>query len=213
MNSLIIRTADRRKAAAIILLAFGWILLAWFIGVIVPAFAQEETDPSGKLVAVPSSVAVGDSIEVVAFEVQPANLLVAFQYDEHLVLVGEACDDAATRTTVPLRAPVWIPLEACTAGEGHIRLLEAATDTVIAETTITIAEAGVGVSPQTEDEVIVQQQGCGQMFELPCPPAPNISYTTSPSTRSSHYSVTVRWGVGGCDKYSVSGDWGIMKGV
>ena len=62
---------------------------------------EEETESSGKLVAVPSSLAVGDSIEVVAFEVQPADLLVAFQYDEHLVPVGEACDDAATRTTAP----------------------------------------------------------------------------------------------------------------
>ena len=182
------------------------------MGVLVPASAQDETDPSGKLVAAPSSLAVGDSVEVVAFEVQPANLLVAFQYDEHLVLVGESCDDAATRTTVPIRAPVWIPLEACTAGEGHIRLLEAATDTVIAETTITIAEAGVGVSPQTEDEVIVQQQGCGQMFELPCPPPPDIDYTTSPSPPSANYSITVSWGVGGCDKYSVTGGLGNYEG-
>ena len=124
----------------------------------------------------------------------------------------------------PTPAPAWIPLEACTTGEGRIRLLEAATETVIAETTITIAAAGDGVSSQTgntaegasgqaEDEAIEpQQQGCGLIYELPCPPAPSIGYTTSPSAPSANYSITVRWGVNGCDEYKVSGGLGSYQG-
>ncbi len=164
----------------------------------------EEVETTGNLVIVPSSLGVGDAIEVVAFDVKPSNVLVAFRFDEHFVPAGESCDDAESRTTSLTPAPAWIPLKACSTGEGRVQLLDQDTQNVIAEATATIAEAGGAAEPR--------QQGCGLMFDQPCPPAPSVSHTNSPTTPSQNYTITVSWGGTGYDEYKVSGDLGSYTG-
>ena len=200
MKALTAGGPDRRKVVALILLVSGSIVLAWFLGILTPASAQEETKSTGRLVIVPTSPAVGDALEVLAVDVKPSDVELVFEFNDHFVPEAVSCDDAATQTTAPTLAPAWIPLAACTAGEGSVRLLEASTESVIAEATVTISETGGGARPR--------QQGCGLIYEQPCPPAPSISVGFSPNTPSDNYNISISWGGTGYNEYRVSGDFG-----
>lgn len=170
----------------ILLVFFAVVGLSLLLGEDMVGAQTEEVETMGNLVIVPSRVGVGDAIEVVAFDVKPSNVLVAFQFDEHFVPASESCDDAESQTTSLTPAPAWIPLKACSTGEGRVQLLDQDAQNVIAEATATIAVAGDAAEPR--------QQGCGLMFDQPCPPAPSVSHTNSPTTPSQNYTITVSWG-------------------
>ncbi len=187
------------------------LLLTWLLAGGLSQMIQAQTDeaePTGKLVVVPGIISLGDTAEVVAFDVEPSDLQVSFEYSHHFAVEGEPCVDGTTRTTAPGPAPTWIPLTACTVGEGLVRLLEADSGTVIAEASVSVAETAA----QQEDGVTGAQQGCGLIYEQPCPPAPSISYTTAPDPPNRTYTITVEWGSRGYNRYSVSGDLGSYSG-
>ncbi len=168
----------------------------------------QEAEPTGMLVVVPNTLQVGDTAEAVGFHVEPAGLEVSFGYSEHFVPTGETCETAEAGTTASVPSPTWIPLTACFAGQGRIQLLVADTGFIIAEATANIAEAPAGEGERAREA----QQGCGLMYDQPCPPAPSISYSTSPSQPSQTYSITVTWGGRGYDRYRLSGDLGSYTG-
>ena len=161
MDSLIIRTPGRRKAAAIILLVVGWILLAWFIGVIVPASAQDETEAIGKLVLVPDDLYVGETTMALGFHLDFPDRAITIEYTRHFVPAGEECDTAEAGTASFTATPARLSLTACTLGEGSVQLTETDTGLVIAEATATISEHEISTR--------AIQQKCVNLIGVPCP--------------------------------------------
>ena len=92
---------------------------------------------------VPGVVQVGQTTLAVGFHVDPMDLEVVIEYSEHFTLEGEACDTAGTvGATQAAVAPTWVTLNACTVGEGYVRLVDSATGDVIKDVSVTVDPAG-----------------------------------------------------------------------
>ena len=178
------------KGGFVVLLLLTWLLASGQSQMI--QAQTGEAEPTGKLVVVPGIIGLGDTAEVVAFDVVPSDLQVSFEYGHHFAVEGEPCVDGTTRTTAPGPAPTWIPLTACTVGEGFVRLLEADSGTVIAEASVTVAETAA----QQEDGVTGAQQGCGLIYDQPCPPAPSIDASVT-KVNSNNFTISVSWNASG----------------
>ena len=101
------------------------------------------TEPTGKLVVAPRPVQVEEKPVAVGFHVEPADLEVTLEYSEHFVPDGESCMDyTASRTTTPQAAPTWVTLEACTIGEGYVRLIASSTGEIIEEVNVSVHAEG-----------------------------------------------------------------------
>lgn len=217
---MIPRLLHERHLLAVCLLMASLLLSGLLVagGLSAITHAQTEEAPTGNMVVVPDSLVVGDTAEVVAFDVEPAELEVYFEYSEHFVVEGESCGTEEVGITASVPSPTWIPLTACVAGQGRIRLLGADSGSAIAELSATIVEAPAeeeddGPSGEEGDDVEGAQQGCGIMFEQPCPPAPSIDYEFSPKSGSRTYNITISWGGRGYDMYRLSGDLGSYTGT
>ena len=103
---------------------------------------EEQTDAlQGKLVVVPGRVHVGQTTLAVGYQVLPYESVVEIQYSEHFSPDGESCG-GSPGTTSRATAPTWVTLEACTAGEAYVRLVESATLHLIKEVSVTVSAAG-----------------------------------------------------------------------
>ena len=92
---------------------------------------------------VPGVVQVGETTLAVGFHVDPMDLEVVIEYSEHFTLEGEACDTAGTvGATQAAVAPTWVTLNACTVGEGYVRLVDSATGDVIKDVSVTVDPPG-----------------------------------------------------------------------
>ena len=98
--------------------------------------------PTGELVVVPNTVQLGQTTLAVGFHVDPLDLEVAIHYSEHFTPEGQECDDTAPGATQPAPAPTWVTLEACSVGEGYVRLIVSATGHVIEEVSVAVAPQG-----------------------------------------------------------------------
>ncbi len=99
---------------------------------------------TGELVVVPSEVQKGQTTLAVGFHVVPFELEVKIQYSEHFTPEGESCDNAGTAGSTQAAAPpTWITLNACTVGDGYVRMVEAATGNVIKNVSVTVIQPGV----------------------------------------------------------------------
>ena len=110
-------------------------------GSVVQNEGEETSAPMGDLIVVPGLIAVGDTTLAVGLHVDPYDLEVAIQYSEHFTLDGEACG-GSPGATPSATAPTWVTLEACTAGNAYVRLVDSATRSVIMEVSVTVAPAG-----------------------------------------------------------------------
>ncbi len=98
---------------------------------------------AGKLVVVPSVVEAGQTTLAVSFHVDPMDLEVVIEYSEHFTPEGDACDTAGTvGATQAAVAPTWVTLNACTVGEGYVRLVDSATGNVIKNVSVTVDPPG-----------------------------------------------------------------------
>ena len=102
--------------------------------------AQEATSPTGYLVVVPQSIAVGQTSLVVGFHVEPHDLAVKIEYSDHFTPEGESCAGTSGGATQSKPAPTWIHLTACTAGNTTVKLVASETGAVIEQVDVTIAE-------------------------------------------------------------------------
>ncbi len=112
----------------------------------VPDANESETTPAttGELVVVPSEVQKGQTTLAVGFHVVPFDLEVEIRYSGHFTPEDESCDNAGTAgSTQAAAAPTWITLNACTVGEGYVRMVESATGNVIKEVSVTVIQPGV----------------------------------------------------------------------
>ena len=99
---------------------------------------------AGELVVVPGVVEMGKTVLAVGFHVAPVDLEVAIRYSGHFTPEGESCDNAGTAgATQAAVAPTWVTLNACTAGDGYVRMVESATGNVIKDVSVTVIEPGV----------------------------------------------------------------------
>ena len=99
---------------------------------------------AGELVVVPGVVQKGQTVLAVGFHVAPFDLEVAIRYSGHFTPEGESCDNAGTAgATQAAVAPTWVTLNACTAGDGYVRMVESATGNVIKDVSVTVIEPGV----------------------------------------------------------------------
>ena len=127
---------------------------------------------SGDLVVVPGVVQVGQTTLAVGLHVLPFDLEVAIEYSGHFTPDGESCDDAGTPGSTPRAvAPTWVILNACTVGDGWVRLVESGTANVIEEVSATVtnsrgvrqqADPSVTVSGVTSSELV--PGGLGRLF-------------------------------------------------
>ena len=118
---------------------------------------------------VPGVVQVGQTTLAVGLHVLPFDLEVAIEYSEHFTPDGESCDDAGTSGSTPRAvAPTWVILNACTVGDGWVRLVESGTGSVIEEVSATItnssavrqqADPSVTVSGVTSSELVPGSSG------------------------------------------------------
>ena len=99
--------------------------------------------PAGTLVVVPGVVQQGETTLAVGFHVVPLDLDVKIEYSGNFTREDETCNAAGTAgNTEAAVAPVWITLKACTIGDAHVRLVDAATGDVIDESSVKIIEPG-----------------------------------------------------------------------
>ena len=106
---------------------------------------------------VPGVVQVGQTTLAVGLHVLPFDREVIIEYSGHLVPDGESCDDAGTPGTTPRAvAPTWIILNACTVGDGWVRLVEFGTGHVIEEVSATITKSSP-VGRQSDPSVTVSR--------------------------------------------------------
>ena len=129
---------------------------------------------TGNLVVVPGVVQVGQTTLAVGLHVDPFDLEVAIEYSGHFTPDGESCDDAGTAGSTPRAvAPTWIILNACTVGDGWVRLVESGTGNVIEEVNATVtnssavgrqADPSVTVSGVTSSELV--PRGSGDSFSV-----------------------------------------------
>lgn len=107
---------------------------------------DSETTPAttGELVVVPSEVQKGQTTLAVGFHVVPFDLQVEIHYSGHFTPEGESCDNAGTAGSAQAAAaPTWITLNACTVGDGYVRMVESATAKVIKNVSVTVIQPGV----------------------------------------------------------------------
>ncbi len=105
---------------------------------------SETTPATGELVVVPGEVQMGQTVLAVGFHVVPFDLQVEIHYSGHFTPEDESCDNAGTAgATQPAAAPTWVTLNACTVGEGFVRMVESATGNVIKEVSVTVIQPGV----------------------------------------------------------------------
>jgi hypothetical protein len=72
-----------------------------------PGTPESDPEPTGKLVVVPGLVEVGQTTQVVGFQVVPLDLEVKIEYSERFVLEGESCDAGSAGATPAVIAPTW----------------------------------------------------------------------------------------------------------
>ena len=82
-----------------------------------------EGGASGELVVVPEVVEVGQSVEAVAFQVEPPDIHVRIEYSDHLAPEDASCAASSGGATSNAEAPTWVALKSCSAGEGYVRLV------------------------------------------------------------------------------------------
>ena len=99
--------------------------------------------PTGELVVVPGVGQVGQTTLAVGLHVAPFDTEVAIHYSEHFTPQGETCDSATPGATQPAAAPTWVTLNACSVGNGYVRLVVSATGYVIEEASVTVTPPGV----------------------------------------------------------------------
>ncbi len=99
--------------------------------------------PTGELVVVPGVVQVGQTTLAVGLHVAPLDTEVEIHYSEHFTPEGQACDGATPGATQPAAAPTWVTLNACSVGDGYVRLVASGTEHVIEEVSVTITPRGV----------------------------------------------------------------------
>ena len=96
---------------------------------------------AGELVIVPGVVQKGQTVLAVGFHVVPFDLEVAIRYSGHFTPEGESCDNAGTAgATQAAVAPTWVTLNACTVGDGYVRMVESATGNVIKDVSVTVIQ-------------------------------------------------------------------------
>ncbi len=134
---------------------------------------------------VPGVVQVGQTTLAVGLHVDPFGTEVEIHYSEHFTPEGQACDGATPGATQPAAAPTWVTLNACSVGDGYVRLVASGTEHVIEEESVTVTPRGlVGQAPLTvtlddvtsadlipggpEDEFTVSATGLssGKTYEL-----------------------------------------------
>ena len=100
--------------------------------------------PTGKLEATKSNIYMGDSFDVTAKDVVPANTQIKFRVTSHFST--EACTSSSSAgveydlLTAQAIAPVTITLYGCTAGTGDVKLLRKSDNYEIAKISTTISE-------------------------------------------------------------------------
>ncbi len=73
----------------------------------------------------------------------PFGTEVEIHYSEHFTPEGNECDGATPGVTQPAAAPTWVTLEACSVGDGYVRLVASDTGHVIEDVSVTITPRGV----------------------------------------------------------------------
>ena len=139
-----------------------------------PPTTRSDATTSGDLVVVPGVVPVGQTTLAVGLHVLPLDLEVAIEYSGHFVPDGESCNDAGKTGSTPRAvAPTWITLNACTVGDGWVRLVESETSNVLEEVSATVtntstvrqqSDASVTVSGVTSSELV--PGGSGDSFSV-----------------------------------------------
>ena len=109
-----------------------------------PDDSATTTATTGELVVVPGEVQMGQTVLAVGFHVVPFDLQVEIHYSGHFTPEGESCDNAGTAgSTQAAAAPTWVTLNACTVGDGYVRMVESATAKVIKNVSVTVTQPGV----------------------------------------------------------------------
>ena len=123
---------------------------------------------TGELVVVPGEVQVGETTLAVGFHVAPRDVEVVIEYSEHFTPEGEPCDTAGTAgATEAAVAPTWITLNACVPGQGSVRMVEAASGSVIEDVGVAVFELGtreprattISITGLTSSDLVPGQSG------------------------------------------------------
>ncbi|MYA62337.1 MAG: hypothetical protein F4X94_07175, partial [Dehalococcoidia bacterium] len=109
--------------------------------------------PTGTLVVAPGSVQVGQTATAVGFHVDPPDLKVRIEYSDHFVPEDESCSTGSPSPTQAMPAPTWVTLNACSVGDGYVRLVASDTGQVIRSESVTVTEAGP--SGQSSESVTI----------------------------------------------------------
>ena len=98
-------------------------------------------------------VQVGQTTLAVGFHVDPMDLEVVIEYSEHFTLEGEACDTAGTvGATQAAVAPTWVTLNACTVGDGYVRMVDSETGDVIKDVSVTVIQPDPTREPRADHD-------------------------------------------------------------
>ena len=111
------------------------------LGVTLAQDATQTPTTEGRL-GVPGEVVLGELFDVVGYEVIPSDVEVKIEYSEHFALEGESCDSPSGGVSPVTVAPTWVTLQACSMGEGWVRLWAADTGAGLDRVNVTVSEPG-----------------------------------------------------------------------
>ncbi|MCE2404447.1 MAG: hypothetical protein J4F43_04730 [Dehalococcoidia bacterium] len=82
---------------------------------------------------------MGELFDVVGYEVIPSDVEVKIEYSEHFALEGESCDSPSGGASPVTVAPTWVTLQACSMGEGWVRLVASDTGAPLDKVNVTVS--------------------------------------------------------------------------
>ena len=111
------------------------------LGVTLAQDATQTPTTEGRL-GVPGEVVLGELFDVVGYDVIPSDVEVKIEYSEHFALEGESCDSPSGGVSPVTVAPTWVTLQACSKGEGWVRLWAADTGAGLDRVNVTVSGPG-----------------------------------------------------------------------
>ena len=131
--------SDRLQRYGVIGAALAVVILMALLGV---TLAQDTTGTTEGRLGVPGEVVLGELFDVVGYEVVPSDVEVKVEYSGHFALEGESCGSPSAGASPGAVAPTWVTLQACSVGEGWVRLVASDTGAALDEVNVTVSEPG-----------------------------------------------------------------------
>ena len=131
--------SDRLQRYGVIGAALAVVILMALLGV---TLAQDATGTTEGRLGVPGEVVLGELFDVVGYEVVPSDVEVKVEYSGHFALEGESCGSPSAGASPGAVAPTWVTLQACSVGEGWVRLVASDTGAALDEVNVAVSEPG-----------------------------------------------------------------------